>query len=196
MKRLIVTNVSQAVVFPAIGFKLFPGTEITLNLDYWEKQHRWPGFWTEISGLVTAGTLTVDPVDYVAVHDETYPTETDSPLPVIRWQSATQTEIVAAYGFSTLVRMTLADGITRTFQHPLIFDTSVVGEGGLDGGTVEANTLYYLYLVPKFSDPMTFTIQGTKKQPYEGLNSLVFKYIGCIKTDENSNLTLTGTVVI
>lgn len=194
---MIVKNVSQEVVKPYLGFKLYPGSSFSLDLSYLEKEYCWITRWALLSELQIAGKLEITPSDYSFTYTmpavENVP---DSPAPILVWLNVDQVKVCLPEGFAKPGCLTLADGIRRSLPDNLLFDLRVLGEGGLLVGTRAPSTQYFLYTTPARLVPSSLTVFGCLENPQVGPAFSLYKYIGFVQTDEEGNLTLTGTQLV
>lgn len=118
------------------------------------------------------------------------PTQADTKLPEMGWVSASQINVAAAPGEPTTVRQTLQDGKQRYAISTLSFDfANGVADLGLDEGTEQASTWYYMYLVPTTGLDDLLTVRASDNPPDTGPTGYSnFKYVGAFFNDASSDI--------
>ena len=115
----------------------------------------------------------------------------DTALPFISYVAGGQ--ISAQKAFKTLgatTRVTLQDGVQRSFTGTLLFDfANGVADLGLDAGSEASSTWYYLYLVPSSGNNAILTLRASTSVPSTGPSGYSnFRYIGFFMNNAFSSI--------
>ncbi|NIT79780.1 MAG: hypothetical protein GWN58_34030 [Anaerolineae bacterium] len=118
------------------------------------------------------------------------PTQADTKLPELSWVSTSQISVAAAPGEPSTVRQTLQDGKQRYALSSLLFDfANGVADLGLDEGTEQASTWYYMYLVPTAGLDDLLTIRASDNPPDTGPTGYSnYKYVGAFLNTSTSDI--------
>ena len=90
-----------------------------------------------------------------------------------------------------IMRLRMNDGNYYTSASPLVFSfANAIGDLGLDTGSENSDTWYYLYAIPAGAN--TFTITASIRSPVDitpgPLSSTIYKYIGAFMNRSDNNI--------
>jgi len=105
-------------------------------------------------------------------------------IPILSYNSASVVDIQSAPGASSVLRAVLNDGLRRTAVSPLTVDLTTSGRGGLDTGSVAANKLYHIYLIPDAAGSglsAVASLSGVISGGPTGFTA--WRYLGFVATD-------------
>jgi hypothetical protein len=118
------------------------------------------------------------------------PARADTKLPTLTYTAAGQITVSPSPGEPTTVYQTLQDNKQRYVTGSLLFDfANGVADRGLDEGTEQASTWYYMYLVPESGNDNRLTVRASDNPPSSGPTGYTnFRYLGAFRNDGSSNI--------
>jgi len=118
------------------------------------------------------------------------PTLADTKLPKLTYTAAGQITVAPSPGEPSTVRQALQDGKQRYVLSSLLFDfANGVADLGLDEGTEQASTWYYMYLVPTTGLDDLLTVRASDNPPDTGPTGYSnFKYLGAFYNDSSADI--------
>jgi hypothetical protein len=109
----------------------------------------------------------------------------DDQSPRLSWVDAATVRVGSPPGSSVIVRLTLQDGLQRTFDSPLTLSLPA----DLDAGSEAADTWYYVYAVPDPADDSKLIGKLSTAVPGTGPSGFAnYRYLGAVRNDSGSDL--------
>jgi hypothetical protein len=101
-----------------------------------------------------------------------------------------QIKVQSRWGSSATMSVTLSDGTYLTATSPLTIDFTIAGRGGLDTGSINANTWYYFYAVKAATVGQFAGIASVTAPSGAGPTgyTTAWKYLGAALTNNSSQI--------
>jgi hypothetical protein len=110
-------------------------------------------------------------------------------VPILKYNSVSTIDVVAAPGADAQLRVMLTDGSRYISNAALTVNLTVSGRGGLDTGSEASSTWYYVYAVPATTSGQLAVVASVTAPGSGGPTGFsAWKYLGAIRNDGSSNI--------